>query len=97
MKNLIRTILLLTFIALTASAIYPCECEIMKPSKKLRKAKAVFVGEVVEIERNYKGERAMVAVKFKVRCFLVKSKICENNVSQKNSSRTSILLFAKVD
>ena len=66
MKNFIRTALLLTFVALTASAVYPCQCEIMKPSKKLRKAKAVFVGEVLEIGRNDKSEWATVAVKFKV-------------------------------
>jgi hypothetical protein len=66
MKNLIRTALVLTFVALSASAVYPCECEIMKPSKKLRKAKAVFIGEVVEIGRNDKSEWATVAVKFKV-------------------------------
>jgi hypothetical protein len=66
MKNLFRTVLLLTFVALSASAVYPCVCEIMKPSKKLRKAKAVFIGEVVEIGRNDKSEQASVAVKFKV-------------------------------
>ncbi|MBC7900040.1 MAG: hypothetical protein H7070_08295 [Saprospiraceae bacterium] len=38
----------------------------MKPSKKLRKAKVAFVGEVVEIGRNDKSERAAVAIKFKV-------------------------------
>ena len=66
MKNLIRTFLLLTFVALSASAVYPCECEIIKPSKKLRKAKAVFIGEVMEIGRNDKSEWAKVSVKFKV-------------------------------
>jgi hypothetical protein len=66
MKNLIRTILLLAFVALLSSAVFPCECEIMKPSKKLRKAKAVFIGEVVEIGRNDKSEQATVSVKFKV-------------------------------
>ena len=65
-RNLIRTVLLFTFVALTASAVYPCQCEIMKPSKKLRKAKVVFVGEVVEIGRNDKSEWATVSVKFKV-------------------------------
>lgn len=66
MKNLIRTVLLLTFIGLSASAVYPCECEIIKPSKKLRKAKVVFIGQVVEIGRNDKSQQATVAVKFKV-------------------------------
>lgn len=66
MKNLFRTILLLTFVGLSASAVYPCVCEIVKPEKKLRKAKAVFIGEVVEIGRNDKPEWAAVAVKFKV-------------------------------
>jgi len=65
-RNLIRTVLLFTFVALTASAVYPCQCEIMKPSKKLRKAKVVFVGEVVEIGRNDKSQWATVSVKFKV-------------------------------
>lgn len=66
MKNLIRTILLLIFVGLSASAVYPCVCEIMKPEKKLRKAKAVFIGEVVEIGSNDKPEWATVAVKFKI-------------------------------
>jgi hypothetical protein len=66
MNHLVRTILLSTFFALSASAVYPCLCEDWKPSKKLRKAKVVFVGEVVEIERNDKSEWATVAVKFKI-------------------------------
>lgn len=66
MKHLVRTILLLTFFALSASAVYPCQCEIWKPSEKLRKAKVVFVGEVVEIGRNDKSEWATVIVEFKI-------------------------------
>lgn len=66
MKNLFRIVLLLTFVGLSASAVYPCVCAIVKPEKKLRKAKAVFIGEVVEIGRNEKPEWAAVAVKFKV-------------------------------
>ena len=66
MKNLFRTILLLTFFALSASAVYPCQCEFWKPSKKLRKSKVVFVGEAVEIGSNDKSSWATVAVKLKV-------------------------------
>ena len=66
MKNIIRTILLLTFVALSATAVYPCSCEFWKPSKKLRKAKVVFVGEAIEIGSNDKSSWATVSVKFKV-------------------------------
>lgn len=66
MKNLIRTILLLTFVGLSASAVYPCVCAVVKPEKKLREAKTVFIGEVVEIWRNDNPEWATAAVKFKV-------------------------------
>jgi hypothetical protein len=66
MKSIIRTILFFSFIALSTTAAYACECEIMKASKKLRQAKAVFVGEAVAIENNKKSERATFFIKFKV-------------------------------
>lgn len=66
MKKIIRTVLLLTFVALMASVAYPCQCNIMKASKKLRKAKAVFVGEVIEIGSNDRKDGLTVSVKFKV-------------------------------
>ena len=49
-----------------ASAVYPCQCVIMKPGKKLRRAKVFFVGEVIEIGRNEKSDFDTVAAKFKV-------------------------------
>ena len=58
--------MLFAFVALSASAVYPCSCEFAKPRKKLREAKAVFVGEVLEIGRNEKDKFADVAIKFKV-------------------------------
>lgn len=66
MKILIRTVLLFTFFTLTASAVYSCTCDIMKPAKKLRKAKAVFIGEVVEIGTTDKSEWATAVAKFQV-------------------------------
>lgn len=66
MKKILSLLFLGLIFSLTAPAVYPCVCEIMKPGKKLRKAKAVFVGEVVEIGGNDKSEWATVAVKFKV-------------------------------
>jgi hypothetical protein len=66
MRSLIRTLLLFAFVGLSASAAYPCSCEFSKASKKLREAKAVFVGEVVKIGRNEKDKSATVAIKFKV-------------------------------
>ncbi len=54
------------FFSFTAPATYSCVCEIMKPGKKLQEAKAVFVGEAVEIGGNDKSDWATVAVKFKV-------------------------------
>jgi hypothetical protein len=61
-KNLIRLVLLSTFVMLTASTVYPCVCDIMSPRKTQRKAKAVFIGEVVEIGENDKK----AAAKFKI-------------------------------
>jgi hypothetical protein len=66
MRNLFRTILVFAFVGFSASAVYPCSCEFAKPSKKLREAKAVFVGEVLEIRRNEKDKFADVAIRFKV-------------------------------
>lgn len=69
MKIIVRTVLLLTFLALAASAAYSCECEFASAGKKLRRSKSVFVGEVVEIGPNDKSRWATVAVKFKVERF----------------------------
>lgn len=66
MKILIKTVILSTIVLLVTLTVYPCECVVMKTEKKLRKAKAVFVGEVVEIGSNEKSEWATVAVRFKV-------------------------------
>ena len=66
MKRLLRTTSLISFVMFAATIVYPCTCEIMKPSKKLKEARAVFIGEVVEIGHNDKSRWATVAVKFKV-------------------------------
>ncbi|MEW6130232.1 MAG: hypothetical protein AB1757_24570 [Acidobacteriota bacterium] len=55
---------LIMFFATTI--VYPCTCEILKPKKKLKKATAVFIGEVIEIGHNDKDSSVSVAVKFKV-------------------------------
>ena len=66
MKRLFRIIFASIFLALTATAAYPCSCEFWKPQKKLRKASAVFVGEVVEIGTNNTDRFLTVSIKFKV-------------------------------
>ncbi len=66
MKHIFRATLLVSFTISAATIVYPCTCEIMKPKKKLKEARAVFIGEVVEIGHNDKDNWATVAVKFKV-------------------------------
>lgn len=70
-KSLTRSALLLCLLSLSVQAAYGCECLVKgSPRKELKKAKAVFVGEVVEagvggksssykfrVERYWKGER----------------------------------------
>ena len=55
-----------SMVALGAATVYPCTCDFWKPEKKLRKARAVFAGEVVTIGSNDKDEFARVAIKFKI-------------------------------
>ena len=64
--NLFRVAFLLCFMSLAAAVAYPCSCEFMKPKKKLKEARAVFIGEVVEIGHNDRDRHASVAVRFKV-------------------------------
>jgi hypothetical protein len=64
--KLFRVTFLLCFMPLTAAVAYPCSCDFMKPKKKLKEARAVFVGEVVGIGHNDKDREANVAVRFKV-------------------------------
>lgn len=66
MRIFIRTIFLFAFVAFSSTAMYACSCDFWSPSKKLRKAKAVFVGEAVEIGTNDKSAGFPVAIKFKV-------------------------------
>ena len=66
MKPFVRIVLLTCIVAFCAATVYPCSCEVWKPEKKLRKARAVFVGEVVAIGSNDKDSFATVSIKFKV-------------------------------
>ena len=69
MKFWSRQILLSLIVAFGAATVYPCTCEIWKPQKKLRKARAVFVGELVETGTNDKDNFATVSLKFKVETY----------------------------
>lgn len=66
MKLWIRSILVASIVVFGAATVYPCSCDFWKPEKKFRKARAVFVGEVVAIGSNDKDEFATVAIKFKI-------------------------------
>ena len=58
--------MLTCIVAFCAATVYPCSCEFWKPEKKLRKARAVFLGEVVAIGSNEKVSFPSVLIKFKV-------------------------------
>ena len=64
--NTLFRIIFTCIVGFSAVIIYPCSCEFWKPQKKLRKANAVFVGEVVAVESNNKDRFASVGIKFKV-------------------------------
>jgi hypothetical protein len=66
MRVFIRTVFLFSFVALFSTVAFACSCEFWSASKKLRKAKAVFVGEAIEIGNNDKSADFPVAIKFKV-------------------------------
>ena len=66
MKLWFKGILLSVTFVFTAATAYPCTCEIWKPQKKLRKARAVFVGELVAKATNDKDNFATVSLKFQV-------------------------------
>ena len=66
MKVWFNPFLLSLIVVFGAATVYPCTCEFWKPEKKLRKARAVFVGEVVAIGSNDKDRFATVSIKFKV-------------------------------
>ena len=65
MKRFVRILLLICIVAFCEATVYPCSCEVWKPEKKLRKARAVFVGEVIAIDSNAKDRFATVSIKFK--------------------------------
>ena len=66
MRNLFRASLLFCLMIFATSVVYPCSCDFMKPQKKLKEARAVFIGEVVEIGSNDKDKMLSVSIKFKV-------------------------------
>lgn len=66
MKKCIRTIVFFIIFAFSTSAVYPCSCDFSSPRKKLRKAKAVFIGEVIEIGENDKSTDFPVTMKLKI-------------------------------
>ena len=61
MKSLSNTIFLLVFLLLCATHTYSCSCASRSASKDFRTAKAVFVGEVIEVSKGYPA-----TVKFKI-------------------------------
>ena len=61
MKPLVLNAFLLILISLSAPVAYACECGVKRsPRNELRKAKAVFVGEVVEIKAGEKGNSRLI-------------------------------------
>ena len=66
MKPFLRGILLFGIVAFSVAAVYPCTCEIWRPQKKLRKARVVFIGELIETGTNDKDNSETVSIKFKV-------------------------------
>ena len=66
MQSIFKTVFVVSFVMLAATVVHPCTCNFMKPEKKLRKARAVFVGEVVAVGSNSEDSWATVAIKFKV-------------------------------
>lgn len=65
-KSLYRIVLLVCLSAFFSTEAFTCTCEFMETKKRLRNARAVFIGEVVEISHNDKNRWATVAVRFKV-------------------------------
>jgi hypothetical protein len=58
--------MLLSLMALATTTAHPCTCIFLKPKKKLKEARAVFIGEIVEIGHNDKDKLESVVVRFKV-------------------------------
>ncbi|HEX7997636.1 MAG TPA: hypothetical protein VF528_04390 [Pyrinomonadaceae bacterium] len=65
MKRLFRVALLFSLLIFAASVVHACRCPRVKPQKKLKESSAVFIGEVVEIGEDVKGD-CSAGVKFKV-------------------------------
>ena len=67
-RLMIRTLFLMGLLSVGASSVYACECEGRgSPRKELRKARAVFTGEIVQVVPIEQGTRYLI--KFKVEKF----------------------------